>query len=122
MKFRGLDADGDWQLGQGIGSYAQDAAALALDIAARIRSRKGGCFFAPTDGVDYTNLMEKGQKANLITALSNTVMQTPGVVKINSVDANFDPRTRGLTMTYNIQTIFTRSFQATINNITGAPN
>lgn len=119
MKFRGIDANGDWLMGQGVGSYAQDQAALALDIEARIRSWKGGCFFAPDDGIDYTNLLEKGRQNDFIAEMSNAIMQTPEVVKINSVVTNLNPKTRGMSMTYDIQTIYTQSFKATIDNITG---
>lgn len=122
MKFRGIDANGDWKLGQGLGSYAQNADALALDIAARLRSWKGGCFFAPNDGVDYTNLLEKGQQKNLTSALNNAILQTPGVVKINTLSASFDAKSRALTLVANVQTIFTKSFLVTINNLTGAPS
>lgn len=106
--------------GQGIGSYAKESAALALDIAARIRSRKSNCFFAPNDGIDYLNLNEKGKQKDFIRAVSNTIMQTDGVVKINSVNTSTDPKTRRASLTYDIQTIFTTSFVATINDITGA--
>lgn len=106
--------------GQGIGSYATEIDALALDIEARIRSRKGNCFFAPDDGVDYTNLMEKGQKQDFENGMSNAIMQTEGVVKINSLSSILDPDTRSHSMTYDIQTIYSRSFTATIDNITGA--
>lgn len=120
MKFRGLDSDGDWMLGQGLGSYAKEADALALDIAARLRSWKYDCFFALDDGVDYRNLLEKGQKTNLLASLQDCLQQTPGVVKINSFNPVFDPKTRLLHLTAEVQTIFTRSFRVTLNNITGA--
>lgn len=106
--------------GQGLGSYATALNAIALDIAARIRSRKGNCFFAPEDGIDYTNLLDKNREASFLTAMSNAIMQTPGVVKINSISSNLNRQTRGMSLTYNIQTIYTRSFTATIDNITGA--
>lgn len=120
MKFRGIDANGDWMFGQGIGSYAQANAAIALDIAARVRSRKGNCFFAPNDGVDYTNLMEKGREKDFVNAISNCIMQTVGVVKINSVRPVLNRAGRSMGITYDIQTVYTRSYQATLNNITGA--
>lgn len=120
MKFRGIDADGDWMFGQGIGSYAQANAAIALDIAARVRSRKGNCFFAPNDGVDYTNLMEKGREKQFDAAMSNCIMQTPGVAAINKVTAVHDRRRRTADLTYDIQTIYSRQYVATISNVTGA--
>lgn len=121
MKFRGIDAGGDWMFGQGVGSYAKDAAALALDIAARLRSWRGGCFFAPTDGVDYTNLLEKGQEKNLETAQGNCIMQTPGVVKLNSLTQSEDRRARTGSLQANVNTVFSRGFNVTIANITGGP-
>ena len=94
---------------------------LALDIAARLQSWKGGCFFAPTDGVDYKNLLEKGQQSNLQLALQNCIMQTPGVVKILSFAFKFNPQTRNLSMNCTVQTIYSKAFIVTLDNITGGP-
>lgn len=120
MKFRGLDAAGDWQLGQGLGSYAKDADALALSIRTRLLSWVGDCFFALQDGIDYHNRLDKGQQKNLIAELTNAIMRTDGVVRVNSLSANLDPKTRALSVTYDVQTVFTQSFKRTIANIAGA--
>ena len=120
MSFRGIDSLGDWQYGQGVGSYATDEAALALDIKARIRFVKGNCFFAPDEGVDFINIIEKGRQQDFVNGISNAIMQTEGVVKINTISVDFDPDTRAALLTYDIQTIYSRSFVATIENITGA--
>ncbi len=120
MKFRGIDVNGDWMFGQGIGSFAQGQNAIALDIAARVRSWKGNCFFDTSHGVDYTNVTEKGRETAFQTAMSNCIMQTVGVVQINSINVSINPRTRRASLTYDIQTIYTRSYKATLDNITGA--
>lgn len=122
MQFRGLDGDGDFMMGQGLGSYAFDEAAVGLDIATRVRAIQGNCFWALTDGVDYRNLLEKNRRKELIIAISNAILQANGVVKINSMSANFDPATRSISISYDVQTIFSRSFKATLDNVTGAPN
>ena len=120
MKFRGLDGDGDWLLGSGLGSYAQDQAAIALDIAARLRLRKGEVFFAPQAGVDYTNLLQKGQEKNLIAAQQNCVLQTPGVVKIITFPTSFNPTTRASSVgPATVQTIFGQVFLAQLSNLAG---
>lgn len=119
MKFRGLDANGDWMFGQGLGSYATKNAAIALDVAARVRLRKGNCFFAPTVGIDYTNLLEKGRIPDLTAAISNAILQTPGVVKINSINVSFNPATRALSLQVNIWTIYTKSYDVNLNNLLG---
>lgn len=120
MIFRGVDANGNVLFGQGLGSFAAGQAALALDLAARLRSWKGGCFFAPNDGVDYKNLLEKGKEGNLVVALQNAILQTPGVVKINSFNHTFDPQTRALSVTASIWTVYTAAYQLQLDNITGA--
>lgn len=122
MKFRGLDAAGDWLIGQGLGSYAQAQAAIALDIAARLRSWRGNCFFAINDGVDYSNLLEKGQQPNLQRALSNCILQTPGVVKIVAISFNFNPQTRALSVgPATVQTVFGQLLLAQLDSILGGP-
>jgi hypothetical protein len=120
MKFRGVDSLGDWQLGQGLGSYAKEQAALAIDIAARVRLRKGECFFSTNSGVDYANLLEKGRQADFESAMNNCILQTDGVVAINSITVTLDRATRTMRMSYDIQTIYSRSFKATLDNLSGA--
>lgn len=119
--FRGLDPiTNDWQYGQGLGSYATDSSALALDIAARLRLVKGSCFFAVTSGVDYTNLLQKGQEQNLVAALQNCILQTPGVVKIIDMQFKFNAATRVLSFgPCLVQTIYGQTFIAQITNLLG---
>lgn len=119
MKIRGLDANGDWMFGQGVGSYAQNQAAIALDVAMRLRLWYGSCFFAPTSGVDYKNLLGPGQQQNIQTAITSCILQTPGVVKINSIRFKFNALTRALSVSADVQTVFTASFIANINNLIG---
>ena len=123
LNFRGLDPiNFDWQFGQGQGSYATGQAAIALDIAARLRLWRGGCFFAPQSGVDYKNLLEKGQEANLQLAISSCILQTPGVVKIITMPFNFNRAARRLSVgPATVQTIYGQLFLAQINNILGGP-
>ena len=119
--FRGLDANGDFMYGQGLGSYATGSAALALDIAARLRLVKGSCFFAVQAGVDYTNLLQKGQLKNLVAALQNAILQTPGVVKIVAMPYQFDPATRALDFgPCTVQSIYGQVFIAQITNLLGS--
>lgn len=122
MKFRGLDQNQDWMFGQGVGSYAQKQAAIALDIATRLRLWRGSCFFAVTVGVDYTNLLEKGQLKNLIAAMQNNILQTPGVVKLLTFNYAFNPATRRLAVgPILVQTVYSQLFVATIENLLSTP-
>lgn len=120
MKFRSLDANGDWMYGQGVGSYATGKAAIALAIATRLRLWRGECAFSTASGVDYTNLLDKGQEANLATALQNAILQTPGVVKIVSMPFSLNPRTRAMSVgPVTVETIYGQVFLAQINDLIG---
>jgi len=100
--------------GQGLGSYAKDADALALNIQTRILSWTGNCFFALQDGIDWRNRLDKGQELNLITELNNLLIQTDGVMAINSLKTTLDPSTRVLSVQYDVQTVYTKSYRATV--------
>ena len=121
MKFRGLDADGDWMSGQGLGSYAQNAAAVALDIATAIRSIYGNCVFAPQDGVDWPHRLDKNQQANLVAELTTTINQRLGVVKVNYLNAVTDPKTRNCQVSGSAQTIFAQDFRFSVAALAGVP-
>lgn len=114
MKFRSLTSTGDFTFGSGKANYATDERAIELNIATRIRSWKNDCFFDFDAGIDWVKRLDKGQKDNLINDLKTLLIQTYGVVKINSVDISEDTVTRALTMTYNVDTIFSESFTAAI--------
>lgn len=120
MKFRSLTATGDWTFGSGNANYATDERAIELNIATRIRSYKNDCFFDYNAGIDWVSRLDKGQKENLINDLKNLLIQSYGVVKINSVDVVEDKVTRALTMTYNVDTIFSESFTSAVAIAAGA--
>jgi len=121
MKFRGLDSNGDWQYGQGLGSYAQNADEIALDIATRCRSWYGNCFFDPQAGIDWPHRLEKDQQANLVQELTKIINATVGVVRVNAIVARTDPRTRACSITVSVQTIFSKSFQMEMAAISAQP-
>ena len=114
MIFRSLSGTGDWRFGRGAADYAHDNQAIALNIQTRIKSWVGGCFFDQAMGIDWCNLLDKGQKELLLNNLRTLILTSYGVVKINSVVTIFDSRTRALTVSYNIDTIFSSSFQRQI--------
>ena len=123
MKIRGLDpVTQDWQYGQGVGSYAQNAQAIALDIGMSLRLWKGSAFFAPTVGVDYKNLLQRGQLKNMEIALQNCVSQVNGVVVIVSMPFKFNTATRALAVGPTVvETIYGKAYLAVINNLLGGP-
>ena len=119
---RALTPDGDWTFGSGIGNYTTDEAAIEENILTWLQSWVNNCFFALKDGIDWQNLLDVGQKANLEDAIRVGILQRYGVVGINSLVSVLDPRTRHISIVANITTIFSQSFQLELSQIAGVPN
>jgi hypothetical protein len=117
MTFRNIDGSGDWTFGQGRQNYLRDQNAVAANIATRLRSYLNDCFWALDAGVDWWNLLGTTNP----TAQTNIIIQTRavlansfGVIRINSVVATTDRATRRMSLTYNVDTIFTRNLVGTV--------
>lgn len=122
MIMRALDVNGDWRFGKGLSDYAADELAIELNIKTRLLSWIGDCFFALADGIDWKNRLDVGQRATLENEVRALIGQSYGVVAINSVQSIFDPKTRSIRITYDIQTIFSPSFQRAIQQAAGSPS
>lgn len=122
MIFRGLTASGDWTFGAGIANYAINQQAIELNIGTFLREWLGECFFALQDGIDWRNLLDVGQETNIEDAVRTAILKRFGVIGINSLTVLFDTARRFLTATYSIQTIYSQSFQDTIQISAGTAN
>ena len=110
--FRALTPDGDWMFGQGRGSYLQKSDAIKADIQTALKLFMGEVFWDLGAGVDWWNLLGgKGAatRAAIIVQCRAVINKVEGVSKINKVDASLDAATRKLVVTYDIDTIFTKS-------------
>ena len=120
MKIRALSSTGDFTFGSGNANYATEERAIAQNIASQIRSWKNDCFFDFEAGIDWLNRLDKGQKDNLMNDIKILLIQTEGVVKISSVSVNENRDTRALTMTYNVDTIYSQNFTNSLAIAAGA--
>lgn len=120
MKIRALTSTGDWTFGSGNANYATEERAIEQNIASRIRSWKNDCFFDFDAGIDWINRLDKGQKDNLVNDLKILLIQTEGVVKINSVSVNENRDTRALILTYSVNTIYSQDFTNSLAIAAGA--
>lgn len=108
MIFRALDGDGDWSFGKGIESYATDDNAIALNIQTNILSFFKDCWFDPTAGIDWLRLLgSKSTQQEIKLNVRGTLLKSYGVTKVNSINLVF--RNRRLTVSYNINTIFSHN-------------
>lgn len=119
MIIRQLDATGDWQFGKGLANYAYNQQAVEENIQTRIKSWVGDCFFALDEGVDWKSRLDVGQKINLQNELKAIILQSYGVVSVDSVVVVFGGDTRLFTLTYVIDTIFSSNVQQTLQQSLG---
>ncbi len=114
MRVRALDDNHDWLFGLSKQSYAVNENCIGQMIKTRVLSFLGDCFFAGQEGIDWFNLLERGsdKETLLERSISLTILKTEGVVGINSVDLT--RRGRDIIISYDVKTIFSSSYQQTI--------
>jgi len=119
MIFRQLTSAGDWTFGKGKAGYAVEEQAIELNIKTRLQSWKGDCFFALGDFVDWLGRLDKGQETNLLNELKSIILQSYGVVSVDSMTSVLDRTTRNCLVTYRISTVFSQSFERTLTLTAG---
>lgn len=106
MKTRALNSAWDWQFGRGLQSYVTEKNALNQNISTRLKSWKNDCFFAMNDGIDWANLMDKGTKDLLDLDIKRCLLQTEGVLRIDSYSSTLDSIGRGIEIVAEVFTVF----------------
>lgn len=117
MIFRAIDGNNDWAFGSGVQSYLRDERAIAANIKTRLQVWLGECFFATEDGIDWRNLLggkNPAAQQGIVLQCRTVIVESYGVVRVNSVTPVFAPAGRALTVTYNIDTIFSRNVTNTV--------
>jgi len=114
--FRQLDTNHDWTFGNNLSNYLDEQKEIALNLKTRILSFLGDCFFATDEGIDWWNLLDYRYQDRLENAVQNVIKNTPGVTAINSIDILLGAN-RKITIQYDIQTIYSQSYQEEITPI-----
>ena len=107
MIFRGSTSSSDWVFGRGKQNYLKDNLAVMKNIETRLRTILTECFFDPTVGVPWFELLGQKSAAKLILAVKREIYNCYGVVRVLDVSYESDPITRTLTVNYSVDTIFT---------------
>ena len=82
MRFRNLDANGDWCFGKGRNSYLKDNKALMMNIKTRLLSFLNDCFFDLEAGIDWWNLLGGKEQKSIIASVQRVVLRSSQVKKI----------------------------------------
>ena len=115
--FRGIDSTGDWAFGYGKQSYFVRSQAVSVDIGTSLKMFLNDCFFALNTGIDWWNLLggkNPTAQNEIVMQCRRTIAGVDGVVRINSVDAVFSSTERRLSVTYNIDTVYSQNILGTI--------
>ena len=115
--FRGIDGQGDWLFGAGKQSYLQGQSAIVADIGTSLWMFLKDCFFSMETGIDWWSLlgsMMPAAQLNIVTQCRGVISGIDGVVRINSVVTNFDRAQRRITITYNVDTIYSGGVVGTV--------
>lgn len=115
MKIRKLKDDGDWAFGKGLSSYNIGDDAIGEDIQTKLKCFFKDCWFDQEFGVDWFRLLgTKGTLDEIKLTVRSVILRVEGVVKINEISALFDGETRGLTIQYNADTIYSQGYANTV--------
>jgi hypothetical protein len=117
MKYRKLDANGDYTFGQGAGEFYQNTPeTVAQAIQTRLALLAGSVFWDTTAGVPYTTQIigiTNQQTRDLI--FQQTILDTEGVTAIEQFNSTTNPATR----VYSWQATVTTQYSADPLTVSG---
>lgn len=108
MRYRKLDADGDFQMGHGEADYHIDSPeAVAQAVKTRLALLAGEWFLDLTEGTPWAaRVWGKHVRDTYDPLLRRRILETEGVREITSYESSFDGETRTLTVAATIDTVY----------------
>lgn len=106
MKVRKLTADGDYRLGHGNLDFFQDTAeGVAQNVKTRLALWRGTWFIDTDEGTPWLQeILGKHEAVDVV--LKSRILETPGVISLQSFESILNPDTRSLSVTAIINTRF----------------
>ena len=108
MRYRRLDANGDYSLGGGLSSFfinSPDAVAQAVQTRLALWSKEW--FLDLTDGTAWpTGVLGRNTQATRDAVIRNRILTTPGVNVILSYSSSLDRATRTFNVSVSLDTIY----------------
>lgn len=102
-----LDDEGDLVLENGDLVLSTGQEAIKQNILQRLRAYKGEWFLNIEDGVPYfQDILKKNPNPRAVDgAFKVAILGTPGVTELTSFDLKYDTVTRGLKLSFSVNTI-----------------
>lgn len=107
MRYRALDADGDYSFGQGLANFlANSPACVGQAVLTRLKLMRGEWFLDQTVGMPYsTEVFVEGGKQTADQAARAVILGTQGVSSIENYSSSFTAN-RAWIMSATINTIY----------------
>lgn len=111
MRYRKLDANGDYTFGQRDGNFYVDVPeAVAQAVKTRLGLIQGEWFLDTTVGTPYNSqILGAGTVSAYDRAIQEVILGTTGVLGIVDYASNVNPTTRAASVTCTIDTIYGQS-------------
>jgi len=108
MRYRKLDASGDYTLGGATAFLVDSPEAVAQAVSTRLSLWQGEWFIDTSDGTPWMQeiLGKIQQGRNPDAAIKQRILGTQGVVEITDYTSTFDGTTRKLSVTATLNTIY----------------
>lgn len=108
MRYRKLDENGDMTFGQGsLNFFVDSPEAVAQAAMTRLRLETGEWFLDVDEGTPYqTEVLGYGTAASRDVAISDRIVDTPGLTEITSYSSNLNPVTRLFTVDVKATTLY----------------
>ncbi len=108
MRYRMLDANGDYSFGQSSANfYINQVEAVAQAVRTRLSLWLGEWFLDTSDGTAWaTEVLGKYTQLAYDAAIRARILGTTGVTEITAYSSVFDGNTRALTITATIKTAY----------------
>lgn len=116
MRYRALDANGDYSGGRGQGNFLINSpACVAQSVVTRLRLWAGEWFLDKTEGTPWLQqVLGRHSEAIYDLAIRTRVLGTAGVTGIDNYSSSRDPTTRKLSVSMTINTIFGQAQISTV--------
>lgn len=113
MRFRSLDANGDWNFGSGKSSYSNGNNAILFNISTYLKTFLGESFSDITIGLPWFDLIDQRNKDVVVLYIKSAITELYGVLSVNELEYTLDT-TRKLTIKYDIKTLYSESVIGTV--------
>ena len=113
MKYRALDANGDYVVGPKAVFLQNSPQAVAQAIHTRLLLSKGEWFLDTGEGLDLSHILGVGTQTTRDLEIQQRILGTPGVVSITTYGSQVNGRVFTVTATVDTQygtTIYTGTF------------